>query len=227
MARFNRQLTSLCVALCLAAGVNTAEAAKGVKKTGQHLVTGHVVSVQHKSGTGMFRVRTAKHHKKLAATTAGTTASTVAATGTSHHIHEFQATPATKITGPGGTPATMAALHRGERVRVAALGKQAQSVQVLSVPRVAGVVRRHPRRSRAIGAAIPMGIARATAAAAGSQAAAPKPNATPKQTAAPKPIHAAAAQAKAVAKPIKPASGQHVAAMKHPVAMKHPAVKRK
>lgn len=130
----------------------TAEAAKGVKKVAPaniagnnpgnatpRMVSGVVLHVTHKNGSGSFHVRTAQHHKKQGAVNAPT----VAGAQPQHHGHQFHVTPATQFAYQNGTPASFAALHRGERVRVQATGQQASAVQILSNHRTVGNVARY------------------------------------------------------------------------------------
>ena len=132
-----------------------AEAAKGVKKVAPanntpRIVTGVVTHVVHKkNGTGIFHVRTAHHHRKLAQTvTTGTatTATTTTTTKPQYHNHEFHVTPATQFTHANGTPVSFAALRLGERVRVQATGNNATAVHILSHHRIRGTFVRYRTR---------------------------------------------------------------------------------
>jgi hypothetical protein len=151
-------LAAFGTALFLVVG-QTAEAAKGVQKpnaannpavvggnvnpagipaavagNAQHTVTGVVLSInQHpKNGGVTFHVRTAYHHKKRGTVNAGGTATGIAGGNHHHHGHEFHVTAATRFEHFNGSPASVANLRRGERVRVLAAGHQALNVHILS-----------------------------------------------------------------------------------------------
>jgi hypothetical protein len=149
------QVAAAGVACFLAVGT-TAEAAKGVKKAAApdtpRTVAGEVLRVTHHNGGASFHVRTAYHHKKRGMPSQGASAG-VQAQGQAqpqgqmhHHGHEFNATTATHIEHANGTPATLAALHQGERVRVQAVGHQASNVQIISHQRMHGTFNRSRAR---------------------------------------------------------------------------------
>ena len=134
------------VAFYLAAGA-TAEAAKGVKKVvpanSQRTISGVVLSVTHTNASGKLRVRTTHHHKKRGVVNPGN----VAAGNQQQSSHAFNVTAATRIAHQNGTPLSFAALHRGERVRVQAMGQQAMNVHILSQNRMRGSFARHRGRT--------------------------------------------------------------------------------
>ncbi|MBI3863160.1 MAG: hypothetical protein HY290_14815 [Planctomycetia bacterium] len=126
----------------------TAEAAKGVKKVAPangapRTVSGVVLNVAHRNGSGSFHLRTAQHHKKRGVVNAG---APVANANAQFHSHQFHVTAATRFAHQNGTPASFAALHRGERVRVQATGQQASAVQILSNHRAPGSFARNRTR---------------------------------------------------------------------------------
>lgn len=143
------------VAMFLAAGT-TAEAAKGVKKAAAadtpRTVAGEVLRVTHHNGGASFHVRTAYHHKKLGMPNQGAVAGGQVQGQAQpqgqmqHHGHEFNVTAATHFEHANGTPATLAALHQGERVRVQAVGHQASNVQIISHQRMRGTFNRSRTR---------------------------------------------------------------------------------
>ena len=145
------RMAGVGVSLYLAAA-GTAEAAKGVKKVAPannapRMVSGVVLNVSHKNGVGLFHVRTAQHRKKMGAVNPGVNAAVnqpgVAGNNQLHHTHAFHVTAATRFGHQNGTPASLAALHRGERVRVQATGNQAVAVQILSQHRTRGSFTRY------------------------------------------------------------------------------------
>jgi len=167
-------LTGIGLAFYLAVG-QTAWAAKGVQKGNgannpatntpgvnaagavgantQHVVTGVVLSVDHhpKNGGVTFHVRTAHHHKKLGTGNGANRANAGTGANHQHHGHEFHVTAATRFEHHNGSPATVAALRRGERVRVHAVGHQAMNVHILSHHNPhANFARYRPHRYRAM-----------------------------------------------------------------------------
>ena len=66
--------------------------------------------------------------------------------GNQQHSHAFNVTQATRIAHQNGTPLSFAALHRGERVRVQAMGQQAVNVRILSQNGMRGSFARHRGR---------------------------------------------------------------------------------
>jgi hypothetical protein len=133
-------------ALYLTAGA-TAEAAKGVQKVlsanGQRATSGVVMSFTHTNASGLLHVRSARYHKKRGGMNAGNFAG-----GNQQQFgHAFNVTAATRVTHRNGNPVSVAALHRGERVRVQAMGQQALHVQILSQNRMRGSFARHRLRT--------------------------------------------------------------------------------
>lgn len=112
----------------LMAGVSTAQAAKGVKKKGDHAVHGVVVAVDHDKNGGSITVKTHHHKKKKkSATTA------VGQKSKGKHEHKFHVSPGTKFTvGHGKTqkPASFSAVHKGEHVVILAKGHNAEKVAI-------------------------------------------------------------------------------------------------
>lgn len=148
MAETRIRLAVAGTALFLVMG-GTAEAAKGVKKVAPgnvagnnapRMVSGVVLHVTHKNGSGSFHVRTAHHHKKQPGAVNG---AAVAGAQQPLQGHQFHVTQATQFAHQNGTPASFAALRRGERVRVQATGQQASAVQILSNHRTVGNVARY------------------------------------------------------------------------------------
>jgi hypothetical protein len=144
------RLAAVGAALYLAAVASSAEAAKGVKKVGQvngqRTITGEVIAVNHQKGT--FHVRTAHHHKKLGAGNGGNVAKPANAPNAAggkrhHHGDEFNVNSATRFEHHGGGAASLASLHQGERVRVRAVGHQAENVHILSHAHSRGNFQRH------------------------------------------------------------------------------------
>jgi len=135
--------------VCYVAAGATAEAAKGVKKVipanSQRTISGMVMSFTHNNISGMLHVRTAQHHRKRGAMNAGNGAvgNNVVGGNQQQLGHMLNVTAATRVTHWNGTPVSAAALHRGERVRVHAMGQQALHVHILSQNRMRGSFARH------------------------------------------------------------------------------------
>jgi hypothetical protein len=112
----------------LTAGVSTAQAAKGVKKNGDHWHHGVVVAVEHdKGGSGSITIKTHHHKKKKAGTTP-------TVKGTKHkHEHKFAVSPGTKFTTVHHKvhkPASFSAVHKGEHVHILSKGHVAEKVAI-------------------------------------------------------------------------------------------------
>lgn len=157
MSKIGIQLVVVGVAFYLTAGA-TAEAAKGVKKVvppnAQRRITGEVLGVTPNNGGATLHVRVAHHHKKRGQVNPGNGANpanpgnpaNAAAVGGGkphHYGQDFTVTPATRFEHFNGSPASLAALHRGERVRIHATGQQATNVHILSHHRTRGTFAHH------------------------------------------------------------------------------------
>lgn len=122
----------------------TVEAAKGVKKVipanSQRTISGVVMNFTHNNVSGVLHVRTAHHHRKRGVVNAGNVAGV---NNQGQFGHTLNVTSATRVTHWNGTPVSAAALHRGERVRVHAMGQQALHVHILSQNRMRGYLARH------------------------------------------------------------------------------------
>ncbi len=119
MRQKTRVLAGLMVGFLavLAYGVSPAEAAKGVKKKGEHKVHGTVVSVEHKQNE--IVVKTHHHHKKAA--------------GAKSHTREFRVSSSTRFTvvhGKKHTTAKFSDVHQGDHVSIVANGKVAEHVAI-------------------------------------------------------------------------------------------------
>ncbi len=115
------------LAALLATGAGTAEAAKGVKKKGEHKIQGIVVAVDHHKHGGTLTVKTRNHHKKKNSATAA------AGQKGKGHVQKFHVGKDTKITAGHGQkhhPVSFAALHKGEHVTILAKGHQAEKVEI-------------------------------------------------------------------------------------------------
>jgi hypothetical protein len=150
------------------AAAGPAEAAKGVKKVAPanntpRMMTGVVLSVTHQNVSGTFHLRTAQHHRKrglvnqtgvagvngaanqtgVAAGNGAVNQAGVAGGNPLHHMHVLHVTAATRFAHWNGNPASLASLHRGERVRVQATGNQAGAVMILSHHHIQGSFNRY------------------------------------------------------------------------------------
>ena len=127
---FTKSLVVAIVGLAasLTAGVSTTQAAKGVKKKGDHMHHGVVVAVEHGSGGGSITIKTHHHKKKKAVGTA------TAAKGTKHkHEHKFHVSPGTQfstVAGKTHKPTSFSAVHKGEHVAILAKGHVAEKVAI-------------------------------------------------------------------------------------------------
>ncbi len=144
MRRTSIRRLILALGLTLPLGVSTADAAKGVKKTtptGPQVVTGVVMSIiPNKTGGGTFHLKTVQPHRIM-----GTVSPSTNTTGKIPQ-HEFNVTTATRFeqyNGTTGGVVNAAALRPGSRVRVQAVGQQAQRVQIMTARRSTGSVMRH------------------------------------------------------------------------------------
>jgi hypothetical protein len=135
------RLVVLGLAFVLTVEDSTAEAAKGVKKTGLYTVYGRVMRVQRGNGSGRFLVTTAYHHKKAAA--AANLAGGAAARPRERVFLVGPATQFIAVRGPTSIPASFASLRQGERVRVRAQGQQAAIVQIFPQHNHPGTMQRH------------------------------------------------------------------------------------
>ena len=163
MSKTGIQWAVVGAAFYLTAGA-TAEAAKGVKKVippnAQRRITGEVLGVTPNNGGATLHVRVAHHHKKRGQVNPANPANganpanpgnaanapnaAAAAGGNPHHFgQDFTVTPATRFEHFNGRPASLAALHRGERVRIHATGQQATNVHILSHHRTLGTFAHH------------------------------------------------------------------------------------
>jgi len=124
---------TLGVVLAWAAAVPSAQAAKGVKKKGEHAHHGTVVAIHNnaKKGQHTFTIKVHHHHKKKALTAAPAATPT-----TAHHHHKhltFQVAGATQFEARRGkdhVAASPASLHKRERVTVLAHGHMADKVTI-------------------------------------------------------------------------------------------------
>ena len=133
------------IALILSVSGSNAEAAKGVKKTAQgngpRTLVGTVISINpDQSGYGVFKLKTGTHHKKMVTYT-NAPANAKVNQQNKPTVHELTVSSATRFEHHNGNSVsvvTPAALKKGERVRVRALGTQAQTVQILTNHRYVG-----------------------------------------------------------------------------------------
>ncbi len=142
-------VTILGLFLALAVGTSTAQAAKGVKKNvsgkgvkknvsgspialAAHKVHGTVVAVDHNKGT--LTVKLHNHHKKILTTTTTLTTLKPTATGKSHK-HAFHVVSGVKVTavhGKSSKPASLSAIHKGERVAMLVIGDTVEAITIHS-----------------------------------------------------------------------------------------------
>lgn len=112
----------------LTAGVSTAQAAKGVKKKGEHRVHGIVVGVDHDKNGGSITVKTHHHKKKKKTAT-----TTVGQKPKGKHEHKFHVSKGTHFSvghGKHQKPASFGAVHKGEHVVILAKGHNAEKVTI-------------------------------------------------------------------------------------------------
>ena len=137
------RIAILGVSFYLVTAATSAEAAKGVKKAvpgnARHTISGVVTSITpDKTGYGTFQVRTAQHHKKVGVANAGANGGN----GT-QHVHVTAATRIEHHNGSAVSTVNVAALQKGQHVRVTSTGQQAQSVQIITHNRYRGSYTRH------------------------------------------------------------------------------------
>ena len=133
------------ISLFLSFGASNAHAAKGVKKTAQgngpRTLVGTVININpDKTGYGVFKLKSGTHHKKMVAYT-NAPANAKVNQQNKPTVHELAVSSATRFEHHNGNSVsvvTPAALKKGERVRVRALGTQAQNVQILTNHRYVG-----------------------------------------------------------------------------------------
>jgi hypothetical protein len=123
MFRLLNAATVAAVALTLGFCATPAPAAKGVKKNGEHHVTGKIVAVHHgKAGAGGTLIVHVPHHKQKKGL------GVVVKKG---HDHTFTINPNTRVMGvPAGRPQGIAALHAGQHVTVHAHRHHADAVAI-------------------------------------------------------------------------------------------------